>query len=136
MKRRDLLCAWPGLLGAGTWLAASPAQAHLAPPARAAGPRVHDSRCGPAPAAAGAGAPVWAFAGDVSPLWFTALRPHLIHHHTPVTGLSWADALFCIEHLAQDMGWQLTQRTPLDGQTVAWQLAPGPSALLLSKDAT
>lgn len=50
------------------------------------------------------------FAGDVSGLWFDVLLPALRKERGPLTGLTGAGALFCVEQLAWDVGMRVRLR--------------------------
>ena len=53
------------------------------------------------------GAPLVRLGADVSATWFSAIRPHLQAHRSPIAGLTQEDALFCLQQLAADFRWRL-----------------------------
>jgi hypothetical protein len=50
------------------------------------------------------------FTGDMSPLWFNSLLPTLRNRPLVLAGLTDADALFCFEQLAWDVGMRVRLR--------------------------
>jgi hypothetical protein len=45
--------------------------------------------------------------GDVTSAWFGVLRPHMMRSREAIAGLTQGDALFCLKHLAADLGWKV-----------------------------
>ncbi|MDO6966153.1 hypothetical protein [Rhizobium alvei] len=82
------------------------------------------------------GARIVATGADVSPVWFTEIRPYLMASSAPVTGLTLGDTLFCLSRLAADLSWRIADchvattgtRVPIDHVTASapyrWTLVP------------
>jgi hypothetical protein len=63
--------------------------------------------------------------GDVTSVWWTALRPLWAAGGARVAGITNAPALFCLEQLARGAGHRVIVRRPLNASGgIAWIIAP------------
>ncbi len=148
MNTRRQFLTVVGSTGLAAWAAGAPSLSHAltgAASTTATGLVVIDQRLAGAYDAYSTnrpiGVPVAQLQGDVSHVWFTAIRPHMQQHGTPVAGLTQADALFCLQQLAADMRWRLARCEDLlqraevatvdlacSAKVHAWRLVPATSA--------
>ncbi|MPT47754.1 MAG: hypothetical protein E2598_04930 [Sphingobium sp.] len=92
--------------------------------------RVIDQRVWPRAADMPQGAPLHLIDGDVTHLWYDTLYQAWKKPGFVVAGVTKADALFVLEHLAWDNRYKVIERRPLlddDGQAtdaIQWVIAP------------
>jgi hypothetical protein len=50
---------------------------------------------------------IQSFSGDVTALWFDQIKPRLSNPDAVISGLTYGDSVFCLRHLASELGWKL-----------------------------
>lgn len=70
------------------------------------------------------GMPVHGIRGDITALWFHDLDLRWKQGPAAISGLTDANALFCLDLLARDKGMRVKARTEWPDGLVAWVIAP------------
>ena len=66
-----------------------------------------------------------AIEGDVTQLWYHDLALRWREGPAPIAGVTAANSLFVLEHLARDAGMRVVSRSELRGEpAIAWLIAP------------
>lgn len=123
LKTGGMLSAVAGVSGAafpgGAWASSLPA----------IDLRVIDDRVWPKEARLPTGAPIHHIDGDVTRLWYDRLDAAWRRPGFVLAGVTQADALFVLEHLAWDYRRRVVERRPLLGadgreEAISWIIAP------------